>query len=268
MIILVATPIGNLSDITLRALEVLKEADLVLCEDTRISTVLLKKYSIDTPLRSFHKFSEKKLEDGIIRDLKLGKKIALISDAGTPGINDPGQKLVSRCHKEGIQVSSVPGPCSPIAALTLSGFHLEKFQFIGFLPKKPGERKDALVDAFFYSGVTACFESPHRIHTTLEEIAKWGPDQEVAIVREMTKHYEEVLRGKAKDLMGKEIRGEIVLIIEGDMKLAHPSDAKKHVEMLQKTFDLEKNEAIKLASELRGESKKDLYRCLISEENL
>lgn len=265
---LVATPIGNLSDITLRALEVLKEADLILCEDTRVSSVLLKKYLIDTPLRSFHKFSEKKLEEQIIHDLKVGKKIALISDAGTPGINDPGQKLVERCHKEGIAVSGIPGPCSPIVALTLSGFKLEKFQFIGFLPKKPGERKNALIDAFFYPGVTACFESPQRIHTTLEEIAKWGPDQEVAIVREMTKHYEEVLRALAKDLLEKEIRGEIVLIIEGNMKIEHPMDAKLHVETLQKTFDLEKNEAIKLASQIRGESKKELYRCLISRENL
>lgn len=266
MLYLVATPIGNLQDISLRALEVLKSVDLILCEDTRTSGTLCKKHGIKTPLKSFHKFSESKQEDTVVADLKAGKNIALISDAGTPGINDPGQRLVQRCHIEGLEVTSIPGPSAPILALTLSGFPFERFQFVGFLPKKAGERKDVLIDAFFYRGVTVCFESPNRIQTTLQEIAKWGPEQDIAICREMTKTYEEVLRGKASDFLEKEWRGEIVLIIQGGKDIPHPIDPKKHVKQLQEEYGLEKQEALKLAATLRGESKKDLYRCLISDE--
>ncbi|MDN3506774.1 MAG: 16S rRNA (cytidine(1402)-2'-O)-methyltransferase [Simkaniaceae bacterium] len=265
MLYLVATPIGNLKDISLRAIEVLKSVDLILCEDTRVSGTLCKEYGIEASLRSFHKFSESKLEESVIGDLGAGKNIALISDAGTPGINDPGQRLVERCHKEGIEVTSIPGPSAPILALTLSGLSLEKFQFVGFLPKKAGERKGVLIDAFFYKGVTVCFESPNRIQTTLQEIAVWGAEQEIAVCREMTKKYEEVLRGKASDLLGKEMRGEIVLIIQGGKDIPHPLGAKEHVEKLQAEYDLSKQEALKLAATLRGESKKDIYRCIISD---
>jgi len=265
MLYLVATPIGNLQDISLRALEILKSADLILCEDTRNSGILRKKHGIDTPLRSFHMFNEAKSEDAVILELQSGKNIALISDAGTPGINDPGQRLVERCHTEGLEVTSIPGPSAPILALTLSGFAFERFQYVGFLPKKAGERKDVLIDAFFYPGVTICFESPKRIHATLEEIAKWGPEQDVAVCREMTKTYKKVLRGKASDLLEAEMRGEIVLVIRGGKVIPHPLAPKEHVEKLQKEYGLEKQDALKLAATLRGESKKDLYRCLISD---
>jgi 16S rRNA (cytidine1402-2'-O)-methyltransferase len=265
MLFLVATPVGNLQDISLRAIETLQSADLILCEDTRTSKPLCQKYAIETPLESFHKFSESKKEKAIIEELLAGKQIALISDAGTPGINDPGQRLVEACHLNGIKVTSIPGPSSPILALTLSGFAFERFQFIGFLPKKGGPRKDALIDAFFYPGVTVCFESPQRIHQTLEEIARFAPEQDVAICREMTKTYEEVLRGKAKDLLSHEMRGEIVLIIRGSLDLPHPTDPKEHVTMLMEQFSLDKQEALKLAATLRGESKKDLYRHLLGD---
>ncbi len=268
MLYLVATPIGNLADITLRALETLKNVDLILCEDTRQSGILLKKYGIETPMKSFHKFSEKKLEDAIVRDLQAGKKIALISDAGTPGINDPGQKLVERCQREDLKVTSLPGPSAPILALTLAGFVFERFQFVGFLPKKAGERKKVLLDAFFYPGVTVCFESPRRIHKTLEEIAKWGPEQEVAVVREMTKVYEEIMRGKAKRFLASEIRGEVVLVIEGHKKWEVTMPPKEHVSQLQKEYDLTKQEAIKLSAQLRGVSKKKMYDCFISDEDV
>ncbi len=268
MLFLVSTPIGNLADITLRALETLKSVDYILCEDTRKSQILCKKYGIETPLKSFHKFSEKKLEDTVIRDLRAGKHVALISDAGTPGINDPGQKLVCRCRKDGLEVTSLPGASAPIVALTLAGFPFERFQFVGFLPKKANPRKEVLIDAFFYPGVTVCFESPKRIHKTLEEIAKWSPGQEVAVVREMTKLYEECLRGKAKELISSEIRGEVVLVIEGHKKWEVKLSPKEHVAKLQKEYDLSKQEAIKLAAQLRGESKKQVYHCLISDEDL
>lgn len=268
MLYLVGTPVGNLQDISLRALEVLKSVDLILCEDTRSSGVLCKKHGIETPLKSFHMFNEAKSENSVVLELQAGKDIALISDAGTPGINDPGQRLVARSHIEGLEVTSIPGPSAPILALTLSGFAFERFQFVGFLPKKAGERKSVLIDAFFYPGVTVCFESPKRIQTTLQEIAKWSPEQEIAICREMTKTYEEVLRGKASDLLESKMRGEIVLVIQGGKVVPHPLAPKEHVEKLQEEYGLEKQEALKLAATLRGESKKDLYRCLISEKDL
>ena len=213
MLHLVATPIGNLADITFRAVETLKNVDLILCEDTRTSGILLKKYDIKTPKKSFHLFNEKKMEGSIIQDLKSGKEIALISDAGTPGISDPGQRLIQRCHKEEIAVTSLPGACSPIVALTLTGFEMERFQFLGFLPKRPSKRKKALAEALAYPGATIFFESPHRIKKTLGEIAEMSPDCEIAVVREITKMYEECLLGKASDLLEKEIRGEITLIV-------------------------------------------------------
>lgn len=267
-IYLIATPIGNLQDITFRAIDTLKQVDFILCEDTRKSKVLLKKYEIDTPLKSYHKFTEKRRQESIIESLHSGKKIALISDAGTPGINDPGQRLVARCHKEKLPVTSVPGPSALITALSLSGFSFERFQFIGFLPKKGAEKKFALIDAFFYPGLTICFESPNRIRQTLELISQIGPDQEIAVVREMTKIHEECLRGKADQLLKKEILGEITIIISGNLKLSSKLDPKEHVEKLQKKYGLQKQEAIKLAAELRGESKKELYRCFFSEKKL
>jgi len=259
MLYLVATPIGNLADITFRAIETLKSVDYILCEDTRRSSILLKNYSIEKPLKSFHKFSETKLEELVIADLKAGKQIALISDAGTPGVNDPGQKLVEHCRKEGLTVTSLPGPSAPITALTLSGFKMDRFQFLGFLSKTASERKRALIDAIFYPGVTIFFESPERINRTLEEIAQIGPDHEVAVVREMTKIYEECLKGKARDLLDREIRGEIVLILEGNKQVDFKLTPIEHVHQLQEEFDLSKQEAIKLAAELRGVSKKEIY---------
>lgn len=268
MLFLVATPIGNLSDITFRAVETLKNVDYILCEDTRRSGILLKHYGIEKPLKSFHKFSEMRLEDLVIADLKQGKSIALISDAGTPGISDPGQKLVEHCRQQQLPVTSLPGPSAPIVALTLSGFKMDRFQFLGFLSKTASERKAALIGAIFYPGVSIFFESPQRIHKTLEEIAKLGPEHEVAVVREITKIHEECLKGKAKDLIEKEIRGEVVLIIEGNAKVEYKLSPVEHVHQLQEEFALSKQEAIKLAADLRGVSKKAVYSCLISTEDL
>lgn len=268
MLFLVATPIGNLSDITFRAVETLKSVDYILCEDTRHSSILLKHYGIEKPLRSFHKFSETKLEEQVLADLRNGKSIALISDAGTPGISDPGQQLVNRCRESSLPVTSLPGPSAPIVALSLSGFPMDRFQFLGFLSKKVSERKASLIDAFFYPGVSVFFESPQRIHKTLEEIAELGPEHEVAVVREITKMYEECLRGKANDLLKAEIRGEVVLIIEGNAEVNFNLSPVEHVHQLQEEYGLSKQEAIKLAADLRGVSKKEIYSHLISPEDL
>jgi 16S rRNA (cytidine1402-2'-O)-methyltransferase len=259
MLYLVATPIGNLADFTFRAVETLKSVDYILCEDTRHSGVLLKHYGIEKPLKSFHKFSEKKLEEMVLQDLKEGKEIALISDAGTPGISDPGQQLIEQCRQQSLPVTSLPGPCAPIVALSLSGFEMDRFQFLGFLSKKVSERKSSLIDALFYPGVSIFFESPQRIHQTLKEIAELGPEHEVAVVREITKVYEECLKGKAADLLDSDIRGEVVLLIRGYAKVEFTLTPVEHVQQLQEEFGLSKHEAIKLAADLRGTSKKKIY---------
>ncbi len=259
MLFLIATPIGNLADITFRAVETLKSVDYILCEDTRRSSILLKSYAIKKPLKSFHKFNEKKWEDTVVSDLKKGNNIALISDAGTPVISDPGQRLVARCHAERLSVTSLPGPSAPIVALSLAGFETDCFQFIGFLSKKAGELKKQLLSALFYPGITVCFESPSRVKKTLELINSLGPAHPIVIARELTKIHEECLRGVAKDFLNKEIRGEVVLIIEGKENVPFDLSPKEHVLWLQKTFDLDKQDAIKIAASLRGVSKKQIY---------
>lgn len=268
MLYVISTPIGNLSDITLRAIETLKKVDLILCEDTRRSAILMQAHAISTPLKSFHKFSEKKEEETIIALLEEGKKIALISDAGTPGVADPGQRLIERCREEDLSITCLPGPSAPLNALTLSGLSSERFQFLGFLPKKISERKEVLIASLYYPGVTIFFESPKRINSTLEELAILGPDHEVAIVREMTKVYEECLRGKASTLIGSGIRGEITVVLEGNKTIDYSLSPKEHVESIQEEFDMSKQDAMKLVANLRGISKKAVYSCLISDSDL
>ncbi len=268
MLYLVPTPIGNLLDITYRAVETLKSVDLILCEDTRRSSILLQAHGITTHLKSFHKFSERQQEDQIISSLQGGKSIALISDAGTPGVADPGQRLVSRARLEGISVTSLPGASAPLVALSLSGFSMDQFQFVGFLPKKVSERKETLISMLFYPGVTIFFESPNRIQSTLKEIDALGPKHQLAIVREMTKVHEECSQGTAATLLGKEFRGEITVVLEGKQEANYSLSPKEHVEALQEEFGLSKQEAMKLVASLRGISKKTVYSCLISGDEL
>lgn len=266
MLYLIATPIGNLADVTYRAIETLKSVDFILCEDTRKSRILLNHYNISAQLRSYHQFSESQQEEELLELLKQGKDIALISDAGTPGINDPGERLVASCRQEGIEITSLPGPCSPITALTLSGMDTSRFQFVGFLPKKEGERKQLLLEALYYPGVTLFFESPKRLNQTLIEIAALGPEHPVTIARELTKLHEECLLGKAGDFVGRTWRGEVVVLLEGHAKIQVSLPPKEHVADLMNLYDLAKPEAIKLSAKLRGVSKKEIYSCFISDE--
>jgi 16S rRNA (cytidine1402-2'-O)-methyltransferase len=218
MLTLIATPIGNLQDISLRGLEVLKEADLILAEDTRISMRLLKKYEIDTPLLSFHKFNEWRREAGVIAKLKAGKQIALISDAGTPGICDPGTKLVKRCREEGISVTAVPGPSAFTMALSLIGEEFSRFQFLGFLPKKTGKLKKTVEGILAYPGLSIAYDTPHHLEKTLKTTEMIAPASHIFIARELTKIHEECIQGTPGELLGhfKEgIRGELVLIFKG-----------------------------------------------------
>jgi 16S rRNA (cytidine1402-2'-O)-methyltransferase len=266
MLYLIATPIGNLKDITLRALETLKECDLILCEDTRVSKNLLIHYQIEKPLKSFHQFNEASQEEQIIEKIKNGASIALISDAGTPGISDPGSRLVQRCRQENLPVTSLPGPCAAITAISGSGLSTNQFQFVGFLPRKEGALKEILVNALMYSGTTICYESPRRLVQTLQLLQQLSPEKQIVVGRELTKKFEEYRSGSVAEVLDYfqkgEIKGEIVLLIAG----TDPSDAWKSlspesiVEYFQETFKLSAKESVKLAAEISGLSKKELYK--------
>lgn len=216
MLTLVPTPLGNLGDITLRAIETLKNADIILCEDTRRSLILLNHLGIKKPLYSYHKFNEQKREEIVTAKLKSGQNIALISDAGTPSIADPGMNLVKHCIKEGIQIESLPGPCALILALTLSGLNTERFQFIGFLPKTSGRLERVLKESFAYPGTTICYETPHRLLKVLQMIDTLEPEKLIVVCRELTKKFQETKRGTAKELLlyWKEhtLKGELILL--------------------------------------------------------
>jgi len=218
---LVATPIGHLKDITLRALEVLREVDLIIAEDTRRSRILLEHYGIETPLgRSLYEGVERERVEAIISQLKAGKRVALIPDAGTPLIQDPGYLLVRRALAEGIPVVPVPGPTALIAALTSSGFPTDRFIFDGVPPKKEGKRRAYFQSLKGEERTVVLYESPHRILKTLETLAEVLPEREIAICRELTKLHEEILRGKPGQILeilkGRTaIKGEITLVIGG-----------------------------------------------------
>jgi 16S rRNA (cytidine1402-2'-O)-methyltransferase len=219
MLFLIATPIGNLKDFTLRAMETLHACDYVLCEDTRRTSLLLKHHSIRVPLKSFHLFNEASRENRVIDDLKSGKKIGLLSDAGTPGISDPGERLVRKCRSEGIEVTPIPGPCAAIAALSASGLPTSRFQFLGFLPKKKGKLKRILEDMLSYPGTSICYESPFRLVSTLKILADLDQARECTVAREITKKFESFLCGPPLHLLTHFTKhtpkGEIVLLIRG-----------------------------------------------------
>lgn len=216
---LVPTPIGNLGDITLRAIEVLKEVDIVLAEDTRNSGILLKHLQISKPVQSHHKFNEHRILESLVQKLKGGTTMALITDAGTPGISDPGFLLVRACIEQGIKVESLPGPTAFVPALVNSGLPCDRFVFEGFLPQKKGRQK-RLTELSQETRTIVLYESPHRLVKTLSQMAgHFGPERRASISRELTKVHEETVRGTLLELAGYfskgVVRGEIVLIIEG-----------------------------------------------------
>lgn len=214
---LVATPIGNLEDITLRALRTLRECDLVAAEDTRRTGQLLAHFGISKPLVSYFQFNEARRSEQILERLSRGEKIALVTDAGTPGISDPGERVVRACIHAGLRVESVPGPCALVAALTASGLPTEEFHFVGFLPHKSGQRRRRLEAAGQFYGTLVLYESPYRISKLLEELKDIYPDRPVVLGRELTKKFEEFLRGTAAELAGalqqRAIKGEFVVLV-------------------------------------------------------
>jgi 16S rRNA (cytidine1402-2'-O)-methyltransferase len=216
---LVATPIGNLEDITLRALRTLRECDVVAAEDTRRTGQLLRYFGISKPLLSCFQFNEARRSEEIIERLKRGEKIALVSDAGTPGISDPGERVVRAAIEEGLRVESVPGPSAIVAGLTASGLSTEEFHFIGFLPHKSGQRRKILESLKNITGTLVLYESPYRILKLLEELRDILPERRTVLARELTKKFEEYLRGKPPELLEllktRSIKGEFVVLIEG-----------------------------------------------------
>lgn len=218
---IVATPIGNLADITLRALEVLQEVNLILCEDTRHSGQFLKHYGISKPLLSLHEHNEIQRIPEIIQKLKNGDSVALISDAGTPLISDPGFKLVRTARDEGIEVKAIPGPSAVTSALSISGLPTDKFLFVGYLPKTSGKREKLLKELAATKQVVQCslifYESPFRVNKLLEELAKFFPGSQTSVQRELTKLHEEVVNGTtteiAEKLRSKKHKGEFTLVL-------------------------------------------------------
>ncbi len=219
MLYIVPTPVGNLEDITLRALRILKEVDLILAEDTRTSSVLLHHYDIHTPLRSHHKFNEHETSDRVADEIAAGKNVALISDAGTPGISDPGFMLVRACVERGVEVQCLPGATAFVPALIDSGLPCDRFYFEGFLPQKKGRqtRYKALAEQ---THTIVIYESPFRLVKTLTELAQFlGPDRKASVSREISKVHEDTQRGTiaelAKHFKQFPPKGEIVVVIEG-----------------------------------------------------
>jgi 16S rRNA (cytidine1402-2'-O)-methyltransferase len=216
---LVSTPIGNLGDLSPRAVDVLSSVDLILAEDTRRTRVLLGASGISVPVRSYHDHNKERVTPDVIEMLRGGKRIALVADAGTPAVSDPGYYLVRRLIEEGIEFTAVPGPSAVLTALVLSGLPTDRFAFFGYMPRKKGERERVIEEAGANRGTGIFFESPHRLIKTLEVFERILPGRELVVARELTKVHEEVVRGDATRLLehfsGKGIRGECVLLVRG-----------------------------------------------------
>jgi 16S rRNA (cytidine1402-2'-O)-methyltransferase len=279
---LVSTPIGNLEDITLRALRVLEESALVACEDTRHSARLFDRHGISTPRTSFHEHNEQDKCEVLLRRLLDGKDLALISDAGTPAISDPGYRLVHRAAEAGVTVVPIPGPSAALAALTVSGISTAGFVFLGFLPPKHGARHKALEEAASYPLALILYEAPHRLEALLEDMAEvLGPNRRIAVARELTKVHEEVLRGTAEELLEHfretKPRGEITLVVApmekpdrkaGDQLPGGLDDRAlgSFVNWLAEERDLKRKAAAELAGNLLGVPKNRAYNASLGKE--
>jgi 16S rRNA (cytidine1402-2'-O)-methyltransferase len=271
---IVATPIGNLEDVSFRAIRILKEADLIACEDTRYTAKLLTHYGIDTPRISYHEFNEESRTLQLIEMLREGKNIALVSDSGTPLISDPGYRLVSSCREEGIQTIPIPGPSAALAALVGSGLPSDSFFFAGFLPARSSLRRRRLEQLSNIPATLIFYESPHRILSCLEDMkAIFGP-RKAGIGREITKIHEEFLSGSLPELLEilqqrAKIQGEFVLVVErGEISLEpddFPASIKQHLEAEMNKTGLSRNEALKSVARQRGVNRKQAYNELNDE---
>jgi 16S rRNA (cytidine1402-2'-O)-methyltransferase len=270
---LVATPIGNLEDITLRAIRILKEADLIACEDTRQTQILLQHYGIRKELVSYHEHNELTRSPELAIELEQGAKIALVSDAGTPGISDPGHRLVTLCLRHHIPVVPIPGPSALVAALAASGLPTEEFLFMGFLPPRAGARRKALEALKAESRTLIFYEAPHRVVESLADASEILGPRPAVIAREVTKIHEEFLRGPLAELLEsarkRTPRGEITLLIgPGDpqaQKVELTVSLKQRVEQLEAEGGIDRKAALKQAARERGLGKREAYKQLLLE---
>ncbi len=275
---LCATPIGNLQDMTPRVVETLKEVDLIAAEDTRNSIKLLNHFEIKTPMTSYHEFNKVEKALYLVEQLQMGKNIALITDAGTPAISDPGEVLVRECQKANITVTSLPGACALITALTLSGLNTRRFCMEGFLPADKKEKKDILEELKCESRTMILYEAPHRLTKTLAELYEVLGDREIALCRELTKKFETVFKTTLKEAVAyyedNEPRGEYVLVIEGKSREEKRQELieewekmsiEEHVAFYEKQ-GIDHKEAMKKVAKDRGVSKRDIYQYLINNE--
>lgn len=263
---LVATPIGNLEDITLRALRILRdEVQIIACEDTRQTQKLLTHFDIRKPLISYHEHNETPQSEHIVHALSRGESVALVSDAGTPLVSDPGYRVVTAAISHGFRVVPIPGPSAVLAALAGSGLPNDTFRFIGFLPPKSGNRRKALEALTGNSSTLIAYESPHRILESLGDIAQILGDRQIALARELTKIHEEFLRGTADSIRSELAKrgtpkGEMTLVIGRGSEIAEIADIRAEVERLTTELSLDRMEAIKLVAKRLGLPKQEVYR--------
>ena len=263
---LVGTPIGNIKDITYRAVEVLASSDIIYCEDTRITGLLLSHYNIKTKLKSYHLYNENELTTNIIEDVKKGLNVSIVSDAGMPGISDPGYLAVKEAIEQEVAVEIIPGPSASLTALVGSGIEPFKFTFIGFLNSNQNKREKELEQLKFNEVPLIIYEAPHRIESTLQLIDKIMPNRHIVLARELTKKYEEYLRGTAKEILEyvDEIKGEMVLIISATPKEEANQDLlnlsiKEHYAYYT-NLGYDSKDAMKQVAKDRGVSKSDIYQ--------
>lgn len=264
----VATPIGNLEDITLRAIRILKEVDLIAAEDTRHTLKLLNHLEISKPMISYHRHNEEVRCDNLIKELKEGKSIALVSDAGTPGICDPGEEIIKRCIEENIKIIPIPGACAMVNALICSGISTKEFSFLGFLPLNKKLRKEKLQEIENSNKTVIIYEAPHKLKNTLNDLSKILADRKLVLARELTKIHEEYIRGTIDDLMkvADYLKGEMVIIID-------KSDKKEENELLELSLEehysfyekqgFDKKDIIKKIAKDRNVSKNEIYQKFI-----
>lgn len=273
---LCATPIGNLGDMTPRVIETLESVDVIAAEDTRNSIKLLNHFNIKTPMTSYHEYNKVEKAENLIVQMQAGKNIALITDAGTPAISDPGEVLVQKCQEAGITVTSLPGPAACITALTLSGLSTRRFCFEGFLPADKKERKAVLEDLKVESRTMILYEAPHHLKGTLKELYDVLGNRKITLCRELTKKFETIFPTTLKDSLeyyeSNDPRGEYVLVLEGkshqqkaEEKQAVISEIpiEEHMKMYEDK-GIDRKEAMKLVAKERGISKRDVYNYLLT----
>ena len=272
---LCATPIGNLEDITYRVLRTLKEVDLIAAEDTRNSIKLLNHFDIHTPMTSYHEYNKIEKAEVLIRKMQEGTNIALITDAGTPGISDPGEDLVRMCYEAGIEVTSLPGPAACITALTLSGLPTRRFAFEAFLPSDKKERQAVILELVDETRTIILYEAPHRLIKTLNELLEVLGNRKITLCRELTKKHETAFASTIEDVLKfyetQEPKGECVLVIEGKSRaeLVQEERAKWEEMTIEEHMEvylgqgMDKKEAMKAVAKDRGVSKRDIYQALL-----